>query len=119
MDFIKSGRWNCWANWFSSLSVVSVSDWLEIVSIGCWLSTVRPFSLEGEAASEVFILVSKCSMALTVEVSLVTKLVLLDLLLGKLSKGWSRDCLVELFLESNWDSILSNCLPIVFKHWLV
>ena len=103
-----------------SLSVVSVSDWFDLVSIGCWFSTVRPFSLEGEALSEVDNLVNNFSIVLTVEWSLVTKLVRLERLLGRLSKGGSKGCLVDVvWTDSKLVSFLSNCLPIVFKHWSV
>ena len=56
---------------------------------------------------------------MTVDWSLVTKLVRLDRWLGRLSKGWSRDLLDLFECASKMVSILSSCLPIVFKHWLV
>ena len=63
--------WNCWAKRLISLSDVSVSDWWEIISkVGCWFNTIRPFSVEGEAAFSLegeANLVNICSMILTVE----------------------------------------------------
>ena len=99
----------------------SNSVWLEIVSlvVCCWFKTIRPLSLDGEAISVVDNLVSISSIAFTVEVSLVTKLVLLDLLLGRLSKGWSKGLIGLVDWPSKLVSNLSNYLPIVFKHWFV
>ena len=54
--------------------------------------------MEGEAYSGVANLVNNCSIALTVEWSLVAKLLRLERSLGSVIKGWSRDCLVEVEL---------------------